>query len=414
MHSTAEIANTYHDLAKKKLYVGNLIPFEQWLPKKVLGMRVHWNAIWSHRLAMEVACQLSENGDYGTYFKALEEYWRQYKKLYSTMPLCSNKSISHYVGQCSLDAVLGKVNENNILTLDKALKKVAKDGGFVEGGHYSKYVTDCFDRVETLFDKWYGESDNEILKMTYRRIKNNVAEVKRWQQLISDTDGVMAVIGDGWHEKVIPTNEEGTFEYDDMTIIRKGLWVIIKNHRINGWALHQHPHCNEILIAHDKDWLTKGSGMPSYKHVMAKPFKWRRPRNHFFTESKWDRCWIWRHRKPWTVDTSGGRLVDFADDKDWIIKGSGMPSYKNGSTITIGETGKKTIRWPGERDNVSKGDNSLSWGYGKFTFTVEGVNIKLLEKDYAYAATTYRNEQKIPVVRISGENIKTRIMVNDK
>jgi hypothetical protein len=167
--------------------------------------------------------------------------------------------------------------------------------------------------------------------------------------------------------------------------------------------LHQHPHCNEILIAHDKDWLTKGSGMPSYKHVMAKPFKWRRPRNHFFTESKWDRCWIWRHRKPWAVDTSGGRLVELS-----------------GRTITIEENGKKTIRWPGERDNVSKGDNlnhgvsSLSWGHGKFTFTVEGVNIELLEKDYAYAATTYRNEQKIPVVRISGENIKTRIMVNDK
>ena len=404
MHSATVIANTYHDLVNKKLRVGNLTPFEQWLPTKVLGMRVHWNAIWSHRLAMEIACQLSENGDYGTYFKALEEYWRQYKKLYSTMPLCSNKSISHYVGQCSLDAVLGKVNEKNILILDKALKKVAKDGAFVEGGHYSKYVTDCFDRVEVLFDKWYGESDNETLKISYRHIKENVAKVKRWQQLISDTDGVMAVIGDGWYEKVIPTNEEGKFEYDDMTIIRKGLWVIIKNHRVNGWALHQHPHCNEILIAHDKDWIIKGSGMPSYKHVMAKPFKWRRPRNHFFTESKWDWWWIWRHRRrwlpisrDWTVDTPVGRLVDL-----------------NGSTITIGEPGKKTVRWPGERNNVSKGDNSLGWKYGKFTFNVEGVNIKLLEKDYAYAATTYRNEQKIPVIRISGENIKTRIMVNDK
>ena len=154
MHSAAEIANTYHDLARKKLRVGNLTPFKQWLPTKVLGRRVHWNAIWSHRLAMEIACQLSEAGDYGTYHKALEEYWKQYKKLYSTMPLCSNKSISHYVGQCSLDAVLGKVNEKNILTLDKALKKVTKDGAFVEGGHYSKYVTDCFDRVEVLFDKW--------------------------------------------------------------------------------------------------------------------------------------------------------------------------------------------------------------------------------------------------------------------
>ena len=86
----------------------------------------------------------------------------------------------------------------------------------------------------------------------------------------------------------------------------------------------------------------------------------------------------------------------------------------NGNTITIGETGKKTVRWPGERENVGKGDNSLNWNYGKFSFTVEGINIKLLEKDHAYVATTYRNEEEIPVIRISGEKIKTRIMVNDK
>ena len=397
MHSTAEIANTYHDLAKKKLYVGNLTPFEQWLPTKVLGIRVHWNAIWSHRLAMEVACQLSETGDYGTYLSPLEEYWRQYKKLYSTMPLCSNKSISHYVGQCSLDAVLGKVSEKNILTLDKALKKVAKDGAFAEGGHYSKYVTDCFDRVEVLFDKWYGESDNEILKSSYRSIKRNVAEVKRWQQLISDTDGVLAVIGDGWYEKVVPTNEEGHFTYGDMTITRKGLWLVIQHHRIHPFALHQHPHCNEIMIAHDNEWIVRGSGMPSYKHVMAKPFKWRRPRNHFFTESKWDWWWIWRHRRNWSLDTPHNRVITL-----------------NGSTITIADSGKKTVRWPGERENVGKGDNSLNWNYGKFSFTVEGINIKLLEKDHAYVATTYRNEEEIPVIRISGEKIKTRIMVNDK
>ena len=396
--STAEVGEAYHKLSKKEMYIGSLTPFEQWLPQKVLGIRIHWNAIWSHRIAMEISCQLFEQGDVGTYLKAMEKYWQEYKKLYSTMPLCSNKSISHYVGQCSLDAVLGKVNERNIITLDKALKKVTKDGAFTEGGHYSKYVTDCFDRAEGLFDKWYGENNNETLKISYNRIKNNVAKVKRWQQLISDTDGVMAVIGDGWHEKVIPIEEEGMFEYDDMTIIRQESWLIIKNHRINGWALHQHPHCNEILIAHDKDWLIKGSGMPSYKHVMAKPFKWRRPRNHFFTESKWDWWMLWRYRKDWTLDTPSGRFVDL-----------------NSKTITIAEIDKRTIRWPGEREHVRglEGMNSLSWEYGKFSFTVEGINIKLLGKNHAYAATTYGNEQKIPVIRISGENLKTRITVND-
>ena len=33
--------------------------------------------------------------------------------------------------------------------------------------------------------------------------------------------------------------------------------------------------------------------------------------------------------------------------------------------------------------------------------------------DYAYAATTYRNEHQIPVIRINGENLITRIGVHD-
>ena len=397
--STAEVGEAYHKFSKKEIRLGGLTPFVQWLPRKYCKLwRIHWNAIWSNRLAMEIACQIDEMGDYHTWYTSLEEYWKEYNKLYSTMPLCSNKSISHYVGQCSLDAVLGKTIENNILTLDKALQKITNGGDFREGGHYSKYVTDCFDRVENLFDQYYGQNENEVMKNAYHHIKSNVAEIKLWQRRISDTDGVMAIIGDGWYEKVEPIEEDGQHTYPDMTIIRKGLWLVIQHHRISPFALHQHPHCNEIMIAHGKDWLVRGSGMPSYKHVMKKPLKWRRPRNHFFTESKWDWWWIWRHRKNWSLDTPHNRPVTL-----------------NGSTITITDSGKKTIRWPGERENVKgvDGNNSLCWTQGKFSFTVEGINIKLLGNDHAYAATTYRNEEEIPVVRISGENLKTRISVND-
>ena len=85
------------------------------------------------------------------------------------------------------------------------------------------------------------------------------------------------------------------------------------------------------------------------------------------------------------------------------------------NSIVISETNKKIIRWPGERNNVKRDENnSLIWSYGKFSFKVEGINIKLMTSDYAYAATTYRNEQQIPVIRISGENLITRITVNDK
>ena len=85
------------------------------------------------------------------------------------------------------------------------------------------------------------------------------------------------------------------------------------------------------------------------------------------------------------------------------------------NTVVISETDKRIIRWPGERNHVKRDENnSLTWSHGKFSFRVEGINIKLMTSDYAYAATTYRNEQQIPVIRISGENLITRITVNDK
>ena len=404
MPTTAEVANKYHDLANKKIQVGTLAPFTQWLPKKVLGVRVHWNAIWHHRLAMEIACQISEGPGFHTFREPLTDYHREYSKLYSTMPFCSNKSISHYVGQCALDAVLNQKTEKNIITLDKAFNKVSSDGAFVEGGHYSKYVTDCFDRVESLFQKWYGDemSANQSMVQSYKNIKINLYNVKRWQQLISDKSGIMAIIGDGWYERIDnpEPNGEGHHTYNDMSINRAGPWLTIQHHRLNGFALHQHPHGNEILIAHENDWLIRGSGMPSYKHVMKKPFKWRRPRNHFFTETRADWWWIWRLRKNMVGDTQAARSVTV-----------------NEEGLCITETGKKVVRFPGSRDDVIfniKTTNSLTWSYGKFTFSVEGINIKLMNADYAYASTSYGNEEKIPVVRIRGENLKTRISVNDK
>ena len=399
MPTTAKVSKTYKSLVKNEIKVNSLAPFTQWLPRKILpGIRFHWNAIWHHRLATEIACQFSEKGDYGTFLIGLEKYYKEYGKMLSTMPLCSNKSISHYIGQCALDALLKKVNEKNIITLDEAFSRVTKDGAFIEGGHYSQFVIECFDRVGVLFDNWFGESDNQILKDSYVHISHNIGKVKTWQRRIADTDGVMAVIGDGWHEKVFPGVEDGVFYYKDMTIYRKRDWLVIKNHRQHPFSLHQHPHGDEILIAHKNDWLIKGSGMPSYKHVMRKPWKWRRPRNHFFTESWLDWWILWRYRTSWSRDKSNSRAVDI-----------------NNTDLNIFETGKKTVRLPGVRSEVIGGLTSpYLWWYGKFTFLVDGINIKLRGADHAHAATTYNNEEKIPVVRISGENLKIRISINDR
>ena len=56
-YSTADVASAYHQLAAKQIKLTNLMPFTDWLPRKIplLGMRVSWNAIWHHRLAIEIA-----------------------------------------------------------------------------------------------------------------------------------------------------------------------------------------------------------------------------------------------------------------------------------------------------------------------------------------------------------------------
>ena len=151
---------------------------------------------------------------------------------------------------CALDALLKNVNEKHISRLAVIFNQVVKDGAFTEGGHYSEYVMECFNRTGVLFDNWFGESSNKILRDSYVHISKNAGKVKTWQQRITDTDGVMAVIGDGWHEKVFPSVVDGVFYYEDMTIHRQDDWVAIHNHRQNSFSLHEHPHCDEILISH--------------------------------------------------------------------------------------------------------------------------------------------------------------------
>jgi len=104
---------------------------------------------------------------------------------------------------------------------------------------------------------------------------------------------------------------------------------------------------------------------------------------------------IRRHRVGWSIDKVNSRGVEI-----------------EGKELNVRESGRKVIRWPGERKNVING-STLKWSYGKFTFEVSGINIKLLRAGSAYRSTTYGNYQKVPVVRIRGENIETRIKVND-
>ena len=78
-------------------------------------------------------------------------------------------------------------DKKHIITLARIFNKVAKDGAFTEGGHYSKYVTDCFDRTENLFEEWYGINHDNLFCEHHHDIVESLAKVKRWQRLITDT-----------------------------------------------------------------------------------------------------------------------------------------------------------------------------------------------------------------------------------
>ena len=105
---------------------------------------------------------------------------------------------------------------------------------------------------------------------------------------------------------------------------------------------------------------------------------------------------LWRHRVGWSVDSPGGRSVNI-----------------EGKTLTIYESGKKVVRFPGNRVDVAVLTNELRWDYSKFHFKVVGINAKLLGKDHVHAATHYDGEETIPVVRIKGENIITTISLQN-
>jgi hypothetical protein len=273
------------------------------------------------------------------------------------MPLKSNKSFSYFVGACALDALTHTYTQKNLHTLLSITDKLVGDGCFTEGSHYSLYCSDAYNRAFPLLDSFYEKDE------TWIEIKQKMEKLTIWQHLITNSDGVVASIGDSWYEKSKASDAVGTFDYRDMTIKRKNGWVIVANHRKTGFALHEHPHADEVLVAKDNKWIIQGSGMPSYKQVMAKPWIWRRPRNHFSSESKLDFYSLWRFRKKFVNTRS---------------------AFTNDSNVMIQDVGKKTIRFPvNDGCQWSEGNGTLFFEYNGFSFVVRGdiINVK---EDYAW------------------------------
>jgi len=383
--STGEAGTYFHQLTKKEVTPTYLI--NQYGIKGALAPLIHWNSIWHTRIAIEIAAQLNEDKKHLIPRDKLEIYRKTYQRAWSTMPLKSNKSFSYFVGAVALDALTNTYTQKNLDTLLSITEKLVGDGCFIEGSHYSLYCSSAYDRAFPMLESFYGEDEDSE---TWAKIKQKMEMLTLWQQLISSADGVVASIGDSWYEKSTRWDWlTGTFLYKDMTIQKTtDGWLTILNHRKTGFALHEHAHADEVLVAKGNKWIIQGSGMPSYKQVMAKPLRWRRPRNHFFSESKLDFYSLWRFRK----NSFSTRTVNIVKD-----------------SVTITDVGKKTIRLPvDDHCKWSAGNGTLFFEYNGFSFVVRG-DIKNVKECHSWQSGSYKIEKKIKVLRIKGTNLITTI-----
>jgi hypothetical protein len=377
--STGQSGTYYHELCKKEVTPSFLI--NEYGIKGALIPLVSWNPIWNHRIAGEIAAQLHEDRNLIARDK-LELYRKTYQRAWST-GIKSNKSFSYFVGACALDAITNTYTLKNLETLRKITDYLVGDGCFIEGSHYSLYCSTAYERVLPLLESFYEEDGHWVA------IKQKMELLSTWQSNITSSDGVVASIGDSWYEKTDTSSDTGTFHYDDMTIKRsKSGWLVVANHRKTGFALHEHGHADEVLVAKDDQWIIQGSGMPSYKQVMAKPWRWRRPRNHFFSESKWDFYSLWRFRKNSVIT----RSADI-----------------NNGNVTIKDIGNKVVRFPvNDACQWTHTNNTVFYEYNGYSFVTKG-NVKNVKEDYAWQSGGYRVEKKIKVLRIKGTDLITTI-----
>jgi hypothetical protein len=377
--STGQSGTYYHELCKKEVTPSFLI--NEYGIKGALIPLISWNPIWNHRIAGEIAAQLHKHKSLITRDK-LELYRKTYQRAWST-GIKSNKSFSYFVGACALDAITNTYTLKNLETLRKITDYLVSDGCFIEGSHYSLYCSAAYKRVLPVLESFYK---NDV---HWKMIKQKMGMLATWQRVITSADGVVASIGDSWYEKTDTTAAIGTFNYNDMTIKRSTSgWLLVANHRKTGFALHEHGHADEVLVAKDDQWIIQGSGMPSYKQVMSKPWRWRRPRNHFFSESKWDFYSLWRFRKN-SVITRSAHIGD--------------------GNVTIKDVGNKVVRFPvGDTCQWTHTGNTVFYEYNGYTFVTKG-DVKNVKEDYAWQSVGYRVEKKIKVLRIKGIDLTTTI-----
>jgi len=386
--STQAASKLYNNLVKEKVSIEDAISV---LQDGAMCPIVHWNAIWHHRIAVELCARLYENPELiEKNREALENYRAMYNRMFSTLPLKSNKSFSYYLGAIALDATLlvKKDRSKNINKFSSIVVKLVGDGCFIEGSHYSIFCSQSFDRVYNLLQSYYDSAP------VWLKVCDLMESLQKWQGRISNNAGVVASIGDSWYEVINPTDETGTFVYKDMTIFRNKNWVVVKNCRKTGWALHEHPHLEEILISKGNQWVVQGSGMPSYSEVMSNPLRWRRPYNHFSNGGRiFNLPFVWRYYKK-------------------FLKTRVVTVNKDNVSIQEQKNHKTTVRWPiGERlypIESRPNQNVVEFCYKGARFTVNG-NIEEVTYDYSWQSTTYGKSEKIKVICITGSNIITKI-----
>ncbi len=389
----------------------DMVPLTRWIRPWP-----QWNPIWTHRAIIE-SCKRSwdDNGPVsaGVWSDHLRATRKKLAARWDTTVFGrghSNKSFTHYLTICCLDAAVGEKRIEPFRKLIAIYQELAPDGCWREGIHYGLF---CYDAIRRAWDLLTGVWPHHQRAGLTRCFQAH----QEWLAVTKNHAGIWPTVGDGWpedEEKLwidIPVPRKFNAEepiviiYGDMTIHRNKDWVVIQNHRRSGPCYHEHCEGDGILVSYKGEWVLPGDGCPTWFRKVLAPWKWDRPKNHWGTVRKWDWPVLWRLRNR-RAAVSTRRVALWRDRvvvEDWV--------------------GKNKIQWPSP--DQTQTSNSIRFGFNPFTekdfmdwkWGDLGVHVEGAIPDTkitrANVTTGYKESKQMPAVRISGQRLSTAIWALD-
>ena len=399
----------YWELRSGKVDPYGLAPLTRWIKPWP-----QWNPIWMHRAIIE-CCRYSwdENkavsvGEWADHLRATR------KKLASQWDTTlfgrgnSNKSFTHYLTLCCLDAAVGDANLEPYQKLIAIYQEMAPDGCWREGIHYGLFCYDAIFRAWDLLNGvWPIHQRGALIRCFLAH--------QEWLAVTKNHEGVWPAVGDGWPESEvdlwidIPTprkfnaGEPITIEYEDMTVHRNKDWVVIHNHRWSGPCYHEHCEGDGILVSYKGEWVLPGDGCPTWFRKVLAPWKWDRPKNHWgsLRSEEWPVFWrLFRRELGWrTVELlrNGVIITDvLGEDVQWPTQN--VPGIEFGMRLGVSHISNREF---------------ADWKCGPLGFHVEaaaGIEAKV---SHANVTTGYKKSKRVSAVRVRGQHMVTNVWAMD-